>query len=509
MTDERRPRLRTPWLDERPGAARSPQGMPAEHPGPPLPRKGGGNGNGNGRPPRPGAPEPPPAPIRSGTGTPTWVSAAVFISAVLYLGGLVLAVGGNSEAMGAIISAPLLMLIAWFVAKKLADIDRNPDLVPILMGATCLKLVGSVIRYWVAANLYGTGDFYDYDKFGRRVAAGLRHGHLITLPGRLAGTNFMRLVTGFIYFATPSRMMSGFLVYGFLSLVGLLFFWRAYRTAVSATNDVRYLKWLVLLPSLLYWPSAIGKDAFMLLAAGIAAYGAACILSDRLWTGIGALSVGMLGMLMVRPHFALAACGGLMLALLFRRQRGGIVQTVVSVAFVVALGFVVVQSASSFFGISAFNQASVVKALNEASTQTGQGGSQFTPVIVNSPIKIPLAAITVLYRPLPFEAHSGQEMITAIEGSVLVILTLKSWRQIKRALAAGRRMPYFLYCTGALLVFIIAFSGFSNFGILARERTVIQPLFLVFIALPADFDDQGAPRREAKLPPPELGRARW
>ena len=317
----------------------------------------------------------------------------------------------------------------------------------------------------------------------------------------------MRLVTGFIYFATPSRMMSGFLVYGFLSLVGLLFFWRAYRTAISNTNDVRYLKWLVLLPSLLYWPSAIGKDAFMLLAAGIAAYGAACILSDRLWTGIGALTVGMLGMLMVRPHFALAACGGLMLALLFRRQRGGIVQTVVSVVFVVALGFVVVQSASSFFGISAFNQASVEKALNDASAQTGQGGSQFTPVIVNSPIKIPLAAITVLYRPFPFEAHSGQEMITALEGTVLVILTLKSWKQIKRALAAGRRMPYFLYCTGALLVFIIAFSGFSNFGILARERTVIQPLFLVFIALPADFDDQGAPQPEPKLPPPELGRA--
>jgi hypothetical protein len=95
----------------------------------------------------------------------------------------------------------------------------------------------------------------------------------------------------------------------------------------------------------------------------------------------------------------------------------------------------------------------------------------------------------VLYRPLPFEVHSPQELGTALEGTVLALLTIRALPRIWRALRRGRRLPYLMYCLGALLVFIIAFSGFSNFGILARERAVIQPLFLVFLALPRDPEE--------------------
>jgi len=420
------------------------------------------------------------------------VSVVAFVASIAYLGAVVFAAGGNKEAFGAVVTAPILLLIGWIIARKLAAKDDNPEIVPVLMGAVCLKLLGSAVRWWVAATVYGTGDFYDYDKVGRAIATGLRHGHLIQPRGRLAGTNFIRLVTGFIYFATPSRMMSGFLIYGFLSLIGLIFFWRAYRVAVSKSYDVTYLKWIVLLPSLIYWPSAIGKDAFMVLAAGIAAYGSACILSERLVAGIAALSVGMTGMLMVRPHFALATCGGLALAFLVRRNRGGFMQSLVGLAFVVGLSFLVLKSASSFFNISSFNQSSIVKALSETSQQTGQGGSNFHPVVVHSPLQFPLAAVTVLYRPFPFEAHSAQEMLTAIEGTVLFVLTLRAWRPIRKALRDMRQVPYFAYCLGALLLFFVAFSGFSNFGILARERAVIQPLFLVFVSLPRHSGELGS-----------------
>src|SRR5262249_15259088 len=155
------------------------------------------------------------------TTVPPWVSLAAGVAGLVFLGALLVAASGNKEAIGVIFTGPLLVAITWFIAKRLAIIDRNPEIVPILMGGVCVKLIGSLVRSQVASGVYGTGDFLDYDKWGRRVAAGLRHGHLINLPGRLAGTNFMRLVTGFIYFATPTRMLSGFLVYGFLSFVGL------------------------------------------------------------------------------------------------------------------------------------------------------------------------------------------------------------------------------------------------------------------------------------------------
>src|SRR5262249_19144415 len=163
------------------------------------------------------------------------------------------------------------LVITYVAARALARRDENPQILPIIMGGLCLKLIGTYIRYKVSIHLYKTGDFIDYDLWGRKIASGLRHGHLIQPPGRLAGTNFIRVATGYLYAFSPARMMSGFVIYGFLSFVGLLLFWRAYRIAISPKHDATYLQWLVLLPSLLYWPSAIGKDAFMVLCAGAAA----------------------------------------------------------------------------------------------------------------------------------------------------------------------------------------------------------------------------------------------
>jgi hypothetical protein len=287
--------------------------------------------------------------------------------------------------------------------------------------------------------------------------------------------------------------MAGFLVYSWLSFIGLLFFWRAYRVAISARSDVAYLKWIVLLPTLMYWPSAVGKDAFMVLAMGIASYGAACLLSGRLVPGLIAISAGIAGMCEVRPHVALVVSSGLALAVLFRRQRGGALKALVSFAFVIGAGLVVMSAASTFFGIQTFSRASIQKQIDDSSHRTSDGGSEFSPAVVNSPVDIPLAAVTVLYRPLPFEAHSFQVALTGVEGATLALITIRKLGRIRRAIRHSRDHPYFLYAIGAILVFIIAFSGFSNFGILARQRAVIQPLLLLFIGLPVDVDADLAP----------------
>jgi hypothetical protein len=41
-----------------------------------------------------------------------------------------------------------------------------------------------------------------------------------------------------------------------------------------------------------------------------------------------------------------------------------------------------------------------------------------------------------------------------------------------------------------VLLFIIAFSSFANFGLLARERVQLYPLFLVLLAIPAPAIDR-------------------
>ena len=51
-----------------------------------------------------------------------------------------------------------------------------------------------------------------------------------------------------------------------------------------------------------------------------------------------------------------------------------------------------------------------------------------------------------------------------------------------------RRNPYVTFAVVYVAAFIWAFSGFGNFGILARQRVLMLPFFLVLLALPKKQD---------------------
>ena len=74
--------------------------------------------------------------------------------------------------------------------------------------------------------------------------------------------------------------------------------------------------------------------------------------------------------------------------------------------------------------------------------------------------------------------------MAASEGIILIILTWKSRKNLAGVFGGMRASPYIGYCVGYVVLFVIAFSAFSNFGLLARERTQVTPLFLVFFAVP-------------------------
>ena len=102
---------------------------------------------------------------------------------------------------------------------------------------------------------------------------------------------------------------------------------------------------------------------------------------------------------------------------------------------------------------------------------------------VNTPIDLPYATTTVLFRPFPWETHNGQTIVTSLEGLFLIVLTIRGWRRLRSIPRALRREPYVAYCLGITLTFVYAFSSFSNFGILARQRCQVLPFFLVLICL--------------------------
>ena len=147
-------------------------------------------------------------------------------------------------------------------------------------------MLGSLVRYAVTFEVYGgRADAGGYHGSGKRLAAAFWNGTwdqvLREEVPELVGTEFIRVVTGVVYIVTGPTKLGGFVVFGWLG------FWgssartgrsgsRSPRAIIAGTRSCSFF-----LPSLLYWPSSIGKESWMLFTLGIVAYGAALVFTYR------------------------------------------------------------------------------------------------------------------------------------------------------------------------------------------------------------------------------------
>ena len=146
--------------------------------------------------------------------------------------------------------------------------------------------------------------------------------------------------------------------------------------------------------------------------------------------------------------------------------------------------YVVLRRTASFLGVQDVSIAGFDGALQQAQENTAQGGSQFAGAAITSPLSLPWAAVTVVFRPFPWEADSGQALAASAEGMLLVYLTWHFRRSLLAVPRLLRRSPYVTFSLTYLLGYIVIFSGFANFGILVRQRSLALPAFLVLLAVP-------------------------
>jgi hypothetical protein len=420
------------------------------------------------------------------------VGSGLIGAALTTLGLLLLAWARTSGFTVALFLVPILLPASWPAFVRQARRERDARLAQLLLLALALKLLGSLVRYWVSFHVYGGYVDADmYHQYGRDLAMQFRAGDFSTGLDSLSGTDFIRFFTGLLYTVIGPSIYAGFLFYAWLAFWGTFYLYRAFVIAVPDGDRRSYARLLFFLPSMLYWPSSIGKEAWMLFALGLVAYGTARVVTGRPWRGLAIAAVGLwLGML-VRPHIAGMAALALVVAGLIARppRRLGALGVAVKLCTVVALivvaGLLLSTTQSYLRGKGIDPQDGVRTVLAESARRTGQGGSNFVVSSTSpSPVQFPLAVVTILFRPFLFEAHNVQAAVTALESTVLLCLTVRRWPAIWRAVRRPRHRPYVVFVLVYLAVFVFAFSTIANFGILARERTQLLPFFLVLLAMP-------------------------
>ena len=400
------------------------------------------------------------------------------------------ALNASLEWVLAAVQMCILGGITHAVARRLEYFDGDPDTYTLVMAGFSIKLWGSLMRMLLTTIFYsGVADATEYDEWGKWLAPQYRHFDFSGDVGAFSGTGFMRSVTGFIYAFMGSSKPGAYMIFGWLAFIGAVLLWRSFKRTVPEGSHRRYAYLLFFLPSMIYWPSALGKDAFSLFCLGLISYGVARVMSRGWILGLPIAAVGLVGVVYLRPHIALVAFVGMVLAAALGKSRNPSARTPIARTLVFGIlflvGTIVIGQTQQFFGVSSLTQETVNATLANAEGRTLEAGSSFTPVsVTNNPANFPLATATVLFRPFPFEVGNAQSLFTAGEGVFLMWLVWRSRRRLANLWREMRYSPYVSYCMGIVLAFIYAFSAFSNFGILARQRIQVMPFFLVFLCLP-------------------------
>jgi len=396
------------------------------------------------------------------------------------------------DIWGGLLVGSVLLLATIPMATRAARRWKDPKLGRLILLAALVKLsVGSGLRYLVAYYVYSASDAERYYVAGTILAPNFRQGDFGHVTGTSGGvgTQFLEFVSGVVISIVSETRLGEFVFFSWLSFLGLYLFYEAFRLAFPEGDHRRYRLLIFFWPSMIFWPSGVGKDAWMVWMLGMCALGVANLIVGR-WRGLLWLALGSMGCIAVRPHVALIVMAGFALGLLLRRNRGTYsrmlaqpVGTAVLLVGIILAGTVMFEQTQSFFNLDSLDVESAQGVLNSTSEQTAEGGSAFAVTSPNSPVGYVRAAVTVMFRPFPTEA-GGAAFFTGLEGVMLLGLFVVSWRRLARVLRMSLRNAYVAFAVGYSFVFIYAFSSISNFGILARERSQFFPMLFVILAIP-------------------------
>ena len=329
----------------------------------------------------------------------------------------------NKHTGTGLIVAPVMVAVIFFALRRKISHETRFDIGGLVLTSIGLRLLMTYPRFGSAT------DAVVYNREGARLADSFRSLNFVHVDVGAAagvpGTGSLRYIAGLVHLTTGSSFFGTTLMFGLMAFAGTWLFYRAFQVAIPDGDHYRYAKLIFLWPSLLYWPSSIGKDSWMLLLIAIASLGTARLLT-RARGGYLLILVGLVGSALVRPHVTLLVFVAIGIAFIIGRRDtnripgqvslGGVTKVIGIVVLLVA-GSLLAPATASFLKLDDLSGDSVSNAIEaHPGRRRARAARPSRPSDPNSPIGYPIAVVTVLFRPLPGEVNAGPGAVLGRRG---------------------------------------------------------------------------------------------
>lgn len=357
---------------------------------------------------------------------------------------------------------------------------RHPSLRRLMAVGLLAKMAAAGLYVTMVVRVYlYSADMSHYFYIAQSMAMNYAQTGVLTIPTPLFGTDFPPFLTQCIFIVTGISLPVAMVIFASMSFWGAYFLYRAFCIAFSDATRFDIVATLAfLMPSCVFWTASIGKDAVVMLGAGIATYGFARVHARGGLSGYGLLAAGLAIIMTVRPHMA----GILAIAFIFPHMLGanrtglsGLALKIVGFPALVALTVLLVTQAETYVEMRDFSGGKQV-VMQVARNNAGMGGSTYGGSLA---ARLALAPF-ILIRPFPFEVRNVQAAIASLEGMGLLVLFVRRRKVVYGTLSRIRSNPFAMFLVLYTIEFSIIFgASITNFGLLNRQRVMLLPFALM------------------------------
>lgn len=291
------------------------------------------------------------------------------------------------------------------------------------------------------------------------------------------GTAAVNFLTAIIVQGLGLSLLGTFLVFNIFGSIGLLAFDSCLKLAVI--NKPIFIKRLstviVLLPSVSFWSSAIGKDSLSFMAICLALW-AALNLRQR----IPLMVFSIILMLLIRPHMAGAMLMALVVAILLDSRIATVPKIILGFSSLIG-AIILVPFALQYAGVGEDISADSIMSYVEARqgfNMDGGGGIDIASM------SLPMQLFAYMFRPIIFEARSIFAFAAAIDNTILVYIFALGLYGIlirKQSVVLGNHVFMWTY---VIIAWLILATTSANLGISIRQKWMFAPV-LIFLLISA------------------------